>query len=185
MIIQQDLRKFRYPCLEFCPFKALLPLSPASGGCVSPIQQTDRIIGTIWKIVGQNSLYRILLDCGQKYSYKKLMITIVLYRILLDCGQKYSYKKLMITIVLYRILLDCGHLADGLAGLPILSLCRILLDCGPFVTQSNRMCYKYKAQSNRRLLFLTPRLHGGWVKVCSLSCVHLIVESTINTKTAI
>ena len=28
------------------------------------IQQTDRIIGTIWKNVGQNSLYRILLDCG-------------------------------------------------------------------------------------------------------------------------
>ena len=28
------------------------------------IQQTDRIIGTIWKHVRQNSLYRILLDCG-------------------------------------------------------------------------------------------------------------------------
>ena len=28
------------------------------------IQQTDRIIGTIWKIMLQNSLYRILLDCG-------------------------------------------------------------------------------------------------------------------------
>ena len=30
------------------------------------IQQTDRIIGTIWKIMLQNSLYRILLDCGRE-----------------------------------------------------------------------------------------------------------------------
>ena len=46
--IYQDLRKFGYPCLEFCPFKACNPgfcpfqgftplYPPQAGVCVSPI----------------------------------------------------------------------------------------------------------------------------------------------------